>query len=177
MILQGIELIKRYFIARNLCKRYGYKFRLFNYTGCYNSGWMNPFSKEVYVPVVSEDFYSTLFHEIGHVVDYKIRGFRKFSGYYCDKETVTKFKNRGGIPENFNYEVKGFTIESVALREMLASRFAVKLLRKTNRLTGKDVRRLNYGYNSYLQGLPQHIYADASYRGFRKIGGCDMFYD
>lgn len=113
-----LKYVKRYLQAKSICSRYGFKFRpsFEKYKGTvYLKGVVS-------VSIFHKYFWEIFWHEIGHIVDYKTRG-----------ELDTKAGYAEIYPKNCHNDIYECTTEDAVIIscEVQATRFALKMLRKT----------------------------------------------
>lgn len=153
-----VNFIYNYFLAKHVCSKYGYKF-VPKWSSKYD--YMNPERKIVSIGIFGKYFIPTLFHEIGHVIDFKKRDVNENWQVYLIQSG------------RYKYLSSGRRISSVVQEEINASKFAVKFL-KRKKLISKDwLQFLEDSFNSYFWefnkwGFQQDL-ADVNYRFIKQL--------
>lgn len=150
-VIKNIYYIFRYVLPT--CKKYGYTFLLHSRLGK-TLGYVNFSDRHIYVPVTSEMFLATFFHEVGHVI------YRTSDKYvrYSDMYSV----NIDGSWPSIDHYMHGCVKE-----EAFASVFSKKALRNLGLYTVQQEQWLYEKLKTYT--MPVYSHLESSYR----IAGID----
>ena len=158
-----IEYLKRYWFAKVVCRKYKIIFVPDSMVGkscaSYTIQWEG--KAHIYVPLDYKNFYEAFFHELGHILDYR-------RNYGCTKGRYERYEGaklgRGSINVATQTEkpCKGLWLQdygALLVNEAVASRYAIKALKATNKLRSDSVSSLLKGYESYLRHIDQRYIA------------------
>ena len=142
------EYIKRYLFVRGVCKKYQIKYKQ---VWDVSKSYLGEDSKTIACNLFSQDFWPVFLHELGHLLDFKVRDYGHYvvSLEHTFGRTCTTIASE--IPECYWYTTRESSITTVLTQEANASRTAKKLLKKFN-LTDKN-NYLEDAINTYLKGL------------------------
>lgn len=157
-----LEYIKRYWFAKMVCRKYKITFvpDSMNNTSCasYTIEWKG--KAHIYVPLGYSNFYEAFFHELGHILDYR-------RTYGCTKGRYDRYEgaklgigsiNVGTQKEKPYKNLFHQDYSALLVNEAVASRYAIKALKATNKLTKDSIPSLLKGYESYLRHIdPRYI--------------------
>ena len=167
-----MEYIKRCFFAKRICENLGAKYTTVCSLsrGSYsmrtstdpNTGLVSAHNKVIEVSVFNTYFYEVLAHELGHLMDHRVRGFT----LYNDRCTILTL-----VPPHITYSNSGDQVNGTLYTELRASRCARLLLRSWGRLEDDSMKYLTKCYFTYLKKYPNHLVADVAHNGFKYLMG------
>jgi hypothetical protein len=170
------ELIKRLVFAYKVCHKYGIVF--YPYRGHQRSPAsyeidLSTDKSKIWCCLLQERFYESLFHEIGHVLDFKRNRYSRgkyslWDGAYLSKGKVC-FTLEPTLTLPIEESSRMFCKRVVS--EVVASRTALRMLKSCGKLTDKSLEDLVYSLQTYLKYIDKTQVAHYTYNLTRVLKG------
>ncbi len=138
-----IEYIKRYILAKKVCRKYGISFvaKLNSEEDGNYSEYSNG-KRVITVSLLQTYFYEVFFHEIGHHLSLK-RGFYTTRGF--------NLKNSSSFSEAKEYTFNDVAVDDFLIEEARASRTCIRIINKLGLVKPDSEDTLSAALNTYIK--------------------------